>query len=157
MKTKKGSILDLFYLCVIIVLIGVGLIVVHTVINEAHAALQSEGFTPTQLEPSEQSLTAILDQNVIFLFILIGSGMATVISAFAVRTHPVFFIMFFLVQVLLLAIIPSLTDVYTTAAATPQLNTSAALFNYVDDVLTGLPVIAMVLGLLVAIAMFALP
>jgi hypothetical protein len=157
MKTQKGSIFDVLFLVVILTVVAAAIIIVYMVNSEVYSALSTAGFNSTQLQPAEDSINAIGDWNVIFVFIYIATGIASIISAFAVRSHPVFFIVFFLVQVLTLALTPTLQDVYTAVANTTSMAAAAANFGYMTTTISMLPVLTLAISTLIAIAMFAIP
>jgi len=157
MKTKKGTILDVFFITFFIVAALAAIIIMYAIFNQFHAAFQTAGINGTELQMSTDALSAISNFNVLMLFVYIGSGMACVVSAFAVRTHPIFFGIFVIVQILLLALTPILQDVYYAVTAEPALNSSMAQFPVFTNIIDYLPYATLILSALVALVMFALP
>lgn len=153
----KGSIFDIIFLSVMFVVIASGLIITHYVFSQTRAELVAENFTAGELAMTDNALGAMADWNVIFLFLLVGSSMATVVSAFAVRSHPIFFIVFFLVQVVAVYLATPLQAVYTTITADPTMNASVALFPWITTTVSNLPLLTLAFSALVALVMFALP
>jgi hypothetical protein len=158
MKTHKGTIYDMLFLSVMLVMVMSGIVIVYYTFNQIHAGLQSAGLTPTELQPSENALEAIANWNSLLLFVYIGAGIGSVISAFAVRTHPIFFLAFLLIQVLTIALTPIYQDIYTAISSNPTLNTTATtVFPAYGQIMDYLPVITLILSCVIALAMFAIP
>lgn len=156
-KTQKGSILDIFLATVMLISIITGILIVYTVFNAFHTGMQGAGFSPTALQPSTSALTAIVNWNSLVLFIYIGVSLGCVISAFAVRTHPIYFLGFIIIQVLLLAITPIFQSVWLEIATNPGLTNAVVQFPFFGLIMNNLPMLAFVLSLLVAFAMFLFP
>jgi hypothetical protein len=157
MQTLKGSIFDVAYLSVWVVASMAGIILVFAVFNSIHAALQASGMTGAALNMSSNGLAAISNWNTLIIFVYVGVSLGTVVSAFAIKEHPIYFFLFLIVQVLVLAITPALQAVYTAIASNSFLAVAVATFPYFAILVTNLPIFVLVLSFLVALAMYAMP
>jgi len=156
--TKKGTILDLFFIAIVLIVVMIAVILSFHTFNTILGALQSsENFNNGELNITSQSVQTIANFNYLMLFIWVGVGVASVVSAFAVRTHPIFFVFFLLLQVLLLAILPMFQDAYNAISSNPSFSSSVTYFNWFAVIISNLPIITLALSVLVALAMFALP
>lgn len=157
-KTKKGSIQDLFFLTVMLLLLVIGVIIVYHVFGMIYTAMLGTGtFDPTAMLGLNNFLTMVRDYDLFFVLLYMGSGLGTVISAFAIRSHPIFFIGFFLIQVIFLAVTPTIQTIYQDFSASPDLNASVAQFGNTTILMNYLPLLSLFLSIIIAIAMFALP
>lgn len=156
-RTKKGSVIDIFYLSVVFSCVVMGIIILYYAFGLVYTGMVTAGFTPGELLGVTNFLQLTLDFDLLFLVIYVGAGLGAVISAFAVRTHPIYYIPFFLIQLIMLAVTPTLVGVYDEFYASPSINASTVQFTYTHLVMTNLPMLAFVLSVLIALAMFALP
>lgn len=157
MKTAKGSILDVWLLVVFIVCAGAFFLIMYTISSNIQGALTDAGFSETSLEMNAYAGSTLAQFNFWLTFISFGIGIASVVSAFLIRTHPIFFIFFFLVQVLLVAVTPIFQDVWDGFITVPELADAVATFGLVSIVIANLPVLTLGITCLVALAMFAVP
>lgn len=157
MKTMKGSIVDVAFLVVMFAVIGVGLIIVYHVISLSKTALSDAGMTGDPITMAEAGQTTVADFNTIFLFIYVGVNLATAVSAFMVRSHPVMFLVFFIVQVVAVFLSGQMATLYTSIISTPALSTDALLFGWITTVFANYGVLTLVFSIIVAIAMLAIP
>ena len=158
LATKKGTILDLFFITIVLIVVMLAVMLAFHTFNSVLSAFQSSGkFSAPLLNITTQSVQAIANFNYLMLFIWVGVGVASVVSAFAVRTHPIFFVFFMLLQVLLLAILPMFQSAYNTITSNPSFSSSITYFNWFSVIMSNLPIITLALSVLVALAMFALP
>lgn len=151
--TKKGTILDVFYISVMFISIMVGIVVVYYTFNAFYAAT-APVFPAPAMAPQTNALATIVNFDNLMLFIIVGVNIGCIISAFAVRTHPVFFVMFIILQALLVALTPMLQSIWTAVIATPSLASAAAMFPYFALIMNNYPVIVLVGSILVGLAMF---
>jgi len=61
--------------------------------------------------------TAVKSFNIGFVLIIFGLGFADIVSAFLIRTHPVFFVLFFLLTIINGLILPMFSNAYVSATA----------------------------------------
>jgi hypothetical protein len=158
METRKGTIFDIGFIAVSMFAVFIGIVIAFLVFGKINTELSASGFTPTQLQPLADSQSATSNFNVLGLLIFIGMGISAVISAFAVRTHPIFFIIFFIVQVVMVTITPMIQTAFTSiTTSSADMNTTMLSFPYFVQIMNNLPMITLILSSLVALAMFALP
>lgn len=161
MKTKKGSILDVVFLTVFLTLVAIGIVIMYhmtavfdTVVD---AQVAAGNFPADAATMSEASMSAVGDFNVIFVFIYVAINLATVVSAFLARTHPIMFLVFFIVQVVAVYMSGQMADLYNTIAADPTLSTDFTLFSWIGVIFTNYGVLTLLFSIMVALAMMAIP
>ena len=154
MKTHKGSILDIMFITFFIAAAMITIILGYLVFGTINAEMTTAGLNTTMLE---SSLTAIGNFDELMLFVYIGCGVACMISAFAVRTHPIFFISFLIIQILFIALTPMIQDTFNAVADNPEVSASAAEFPIFQQIIDLLPTSSLILSILVALVMFAMP
>jgi hypothetical protein len=157
-KTKKGGgAIDVMLLGFLIVAVMSGLLVMYQIFGTINASLATAGLTPAQLQPSNDSLAAIGQYNALMIFVYVVSGLGCVISAFAIRAHPVYFLLFAVVQVLMLALMPIIGGIYDAFAGSGSFALSLAVFPMFSIIASYLPIGSLVLSFLVALAQLAIP
>lgn len=89
------------------------------------------------------------------LFLAVGMGIAAAISAFFIRTHPIFFIFSFTIWVLTFVVAAVFSNIFAEfAASAPLVNISLVLTNTVQ-VITNFPQLVALIGFLILIALYA--
>lgn len=82
---------------------------------------------------------------------------ASIVSAFFVRSHPIFFVFFFIFSIAMLVLSGYFSDMYETVISQQVLNETASDFTMSTYVIKQLPIITLIGSLLIAISMFAKP
>jgi Ni,Fe-hydrogenase I cytochrome b subunit len=91
------------------------------------------------------------------VLLFVGLQLATVVSAFAIKSHPIYFVVFFITQLIILNVVPIFTQLYTTVYDHPTFALYASQFNWVKLLIDNLTLLTMIFSFVVAIAMFGLP
>jgi len=154
---NKGSVLDIVFLTVMFTLIAVGILVIYQTTLLMSTAVQAAGINSTaEVAMMDASLTAVQDWNYIFSFVYVAVNLATAISAFMVRSHPVMFLVFFIVQVVAVVISGQMATVWNTIYSDPVF-TGAVLFTDMNAIFANYGVLTLIFSLVVALAMMAIP
>ena len=148
---RKGSIMDLLFLCVIAFIFGLGVIVSYHIVTQINATA-TLGTDATYILTKSQ--TAIGTFNYGFLIIFFGLGIATIIFAFMIPSHPIFIISGLLTLVVLMIIIPIYSNAFESITTSPELSTAAASFGMMNYVMSELPLFSAVIGVIILIVMF---
>lgn len=98
--------------------------------------------------------TALLLFDGIFLFYLIGLGMMTVVLAYYINTHPIFFI--FSVLSLIISVITAalITNVFVEFGSNSVLSTAALSYPLTMTAMQNLPIFIGILGVLTMLALY---
>jgi hypothetical protein len=129
----------------------------YVVGNQMYAGMQTAGFTPTELAPAGNVIGILGDMNHMLIYLFFGLQIATIISAFAIKSHPIFFFMFFIIQVIALILAPTMTDIYASFYNDPTLSMYSSQFSLIKALMDNLQIVMLAISILVGIAMFAFP
>lgn len=97
--------------------------------------------------------TAVKSFNIGFAIIIFGLGFADIISAFLIRTHPVFFVIFIILTILNGLIIPLFSNAYYSFATTSGLDVSQ--FTLLDWIMKNINFLFAGFSFITAIVMFS--
>lgn len=150
----RGSILDLPIVVIVLAVFFVALFVGLLVYNQ-FAERDFWQTTEVGQHAFQQADIAYETLDYSFLFILIGAFMATVISAFFIETHPIFFIVSLIVLIIFIVITPAMTNAFMGVAASPRFSTEAAELNIATQAMGNLPLILTVFGFILIIVLYA--
>lgn len=155
-RSNKGGILDAFFLTFAVVLAICGIVIVYYVIGSIQQSLDGDAAIPDSAMVSmNYGLGAVGLFDYLMVFVYFGSMIGAILSAFAVRTHPIFAAIFLLVQIFLVAISPMLSEFYNSIAV--SLPAASSMFPFTSWLISYLPIVTLIISLLIALAMFALP
>lgn len=150
----KGTVLDLIVMVVILCAFFIAVLFGLKVYNEMSG---EEFWTQTTAgQTASQSLERTFDiMDYAFLFILVGSGIGTIISAFFIQTHPVFFVVSFLILIIMIAVSPIISNAFMEVAANEHFSTEADSMDIMMHSMGELPIVITVFGILVTIVLYA--
>jgi len=155
-RNKKASIQDLIF--IVITLVGAGLMILFFAhfMGEFNTEIQSMDQIPTEGKVAINDINNLnsgaIDNS--FLFLTIGLAFVAFLFAFLVVVHPVFFVLYFLVLTLVIYIAGIASNIYQTAAETAVLQSTAQSLVFTTHILSYLPIITGILGMLLAIVMY---
>jgi len=153
----KGSVLDTLFVALSVAIIAVAALIYFYVGNQLHAGLQSRGFTEDELAVSSNVINVIGGFNLLVVLLFVGLQLATIVSAFAIKSHPVYFAVFFITQLIILNVVPIFTQLYTAVYDNPTFALYASQFNWVKLLIDNFTLLTMAFSFVVALAMFGLP
>ena len=156
-RNKKGSIGDVFYIGILLFVISIFFVLSWLVFGKINTAIQG------QPDFSEQG-KAIINNNTgqfpklfdgVFLTILVGLWIATMILAWQIDTHPVFYVLTIIAAIALVIVTAVLGNTYTTMMADVQVSEFADDFTIIPFVMRNF--VKIMLGMLfsVAVVMYA--
>lgn len=150
----KGSILDLIVVVVILCVILAATLISFKVYNELSTEdFWSDTSTGTKARDGVGRVFNVMDFG--YLLILGGAMMGAVISAFFIQTHPVFFVISFIILIIVVAISPVISNAFMEMATSSQFTTEGQSLDIMTHIMGDLPIIITVFGVLVAIALYA--
>jgi hypothetical protein len=104
-----------------------------------------------------QARTALSLFDPLWILITMGIAIFIIASAFLVRSHPLFFILAMLFQIANILLSDITRMVYGQLMTSPQLASAAATFPIMNFTFANMPLISVVVGFMLSIAMFAFP
>lgn len=107
------------------------------------------GVTAPQVKQTFGVLVALIP------LILMGFGLGAIVSAFLIRTHPIFFGISILLLLIQMLVTPILTNVWSSImTSTPDLQAKAASLTFIVLIMDKLPLISFILACLVAVVSY---
>jgi len=156
---KKGQIPDMFLIIVVLSLFAITTIVMVTFYNSYTDSLSdNEAFDNPWNEAVEEK-TDLLNEgyDYIFMFILIGLAMLTIVLGLNVRSHPVFFFISLLLLVIVTVVSAVFSDIYTKLAtnSTSAVEATAQTYTIIPFVMQHLPMFMFFLGMFIMVLFYA--
>jgi len=152
----KGTVLDIVVLFVIMGVLFFSLLVGSEIYNR----LVDSGSWPTTAVGNATRIGASSTLDVInygHTFLLGGLIMALIISAVFIRTHPIFLVVSIIVLTIVIVVSAPITNAYMSFATSDVLSDDAARYDIATHTIGNLPIIAVVAGILIMIALYAKP
>lgn len=137
----KGSMLDMVVVCIMILSMAIAMVLGHTLSLAFTDQFDGMGINSTYMQEQE---TAILGFDAYLVMVVFSVGIVTIISAFFIQTHPVFFIVSLFAMIFMGVISAIASNVYGVFATNPQVIASASNFTYTDLIFANLPSIVIV-------------
>ena len=158
---KKGSILDIIFVVIIVLSFAIGILITFKIIDEIDKEFQTSNAI-SKFDTDSRARTAMTDikgtyANVIdnsFLLLVIGLSIGALALAFMVRFHPIFFVFFIIVFVIIIILSAVFSNIYLEMANNPELIALANQLTFITNVMRLLPFIVGVIGFLMAIIMY---
>ena len=147
---KRGFFGDQLVLMVFIfalaIVFGVFMYATNTIMGSDNSTLNSY---------VQNSKNGLLSLNSIAPLLIVGSGLALMASAFFIRTQPVVFAVFLLVQIAEIVVAINFSNVWESVFVSGPLAAVGTQYNLWTLVMKFYPVISVVLGIIFAIFVFA--
>ena len=155
-KGKKASIQDIVLMIGVVMFFAIIILISFKVTSEFNTHVLSDTNIPTEAKVATASLTQVYPgvMDNMFLLFTIGMGLVAIILASLVRVHPVFMIFFFIALVFLIFISGTVSNVYSEMASNAQLSTEANQLTMTSHIMTYLPFIVGIIGIVLMIVMY---
>lgn len=154
---KKGFVGDMGIYVILIFAIALSLVVIYYINDTINTAVQgNEGFpaiSKTIFSRFNNRFVAIWDAWSVFL--VLGFLAVLVITAFALRSHPVFAMFSILILIFIGILSVHFSNSYNDVVTNPVLLTHANEFGKLNFIMTNLPKIFIALGFIFIIVLFA--
>lgn len=150
----KGNILDIPVIAVILFATGICVMFLYLIVD---AFLSDPVFSSNVVAAA--TLNTGLDALVIlgnsFIFLFVGFGIASVIASFYTETHPVFFVFSIFTFAICVIVVAIFSDVFVEMASSGVLLPVAAEFTLMVETMTNLKTLAIGLGVVILVALYA--
>jgi hypothetical protein len=157
-KNKKGSIIDIVYILVVLIFFGMVVLVGSKIGTDVNEQIQSSSIIDanTKLQ-SERTLNNSMNSiDNTFLFLTIFIGIIIMVLAALVRVHPIFIPIFFVAWIMLVFLAGIFSNIYQNMAAETQLAAVAEELLFITTILNALPIVIGVFGILLMVVMYKL-
>jgi len=152
---KKGNVLDIFYLIVFVTVFGIISILSYTILTEMKPSLDAHATNDVSRNVTENATRAVASFDYILILIIVGMFIATVIGAYFIDSHPVFFVASLLLLILLMVLVPVFSNVFDRFKANAAVSTAAAEFTVTTAFMDKLPMYFFIMCCVVLIALYA--
>ena len=157
-RNKKGSLIDLIFIIVGLLIFGVTVLIGFKVLTEWNAKMAVMPGIPAEATASNAKLlsnySGVIDHS--FLILTIGMALGAFILASLVRIHPIFLPFFFIALAFVIFFAGIFSNVYQTMAENPALSAEADQLIFISNILNYLPFIVGIIGSILAIVMYKL-
>lgn len=153
---KKGTIQDLILIMVLLTVFAVGTLIVYKISDEINTKFLEEGLLTDRGEKAYSQINnmypSVIDNS--FLVLVVGLSIGALILAFLVRVHPVFFVGFLLVLIIIIFLSGVMSNIYLEIANNDEFTNVASNLTFITHIIGKLPLIIGVIGFLIAIVMY---
>lgn len=150
----RGNVQDILVIAVFVFFAGIVLMIAYLFLANFGATAQiAADSTASEIVTEGMSSMKVLANSLLFL--AIAFGIASIASAFFTQSHPVFLIFSLIMFAIVMIPITIFSEVFLAFASTSQLLPVAAEFTLLIKLMTDMPVIAVALGILIIIALYA--
>lgn len=162
-KNKRGNIQDGLYIAALIFGFAITILIIYYVWTQISDPIDDTltnagnetAFNVTKLYSQTTDATKGFD-NVMPL-ILLGLLSASIVSAFFIKSHPVFFFISLFVLGIFLLTSAILANVYQDIAETDELTTAATDFGITDKIMKNFPFIILIIVVLIILILVFKP
>jgi len=150
-KNKRGNLVDLPYIIVLLFIFGFMLIIGHYFLTSLQTS--SAGILDSNIIQKGIDTYSILDSAT--TLILIALIMGTAISAFFIESHPVFFTVMLFFLTVTVFVSAQFSNMFNAIATTVPLNASASELTTTLYVMRHMPKFVAIGGVIIAVALFS--
>ena len=150
---KKGTILEIFVIIVVLFIIAVSLPIMKTIFDGVDESMQGKfGTTGDSIMDKGGAVFDVLDG--LFLFLFLGLGIGGIILAYNMNFPPFFWIFAVIIAAVGVIIAATMSDVYGEIAASDGLSEAAGAFPGANFVMNNMVLFIVGIAFLIIIAMF---
>lgn len=155
-RNKKGTLRDVIMIGILLLFFSLVVLFGFKISSEWNDAVQANPSIPANAKTASASLTGQYATSVDngFLLLAVGLAIGTLILASLVRIHPIFIPIFFIGLVIVVFMCGVFSNIYQGMAADPNLIAQADQLVLISHILTFLPLIVCVFGILLMVVMF---
>jgi len=152
---KNGSLLDSFQ--IVLVLFAFAIItIISLYVLDRFESESGDMLTSTEATYAiDQGQATLLNFDNLFVFILVGLLIATIIGAYFIQTNPIIFWISLMLLLVFLTIAAIFTNVFEEITATEELADTATNFTIINMVMGHLPLTLLIIFSLISIALYA--
>jgi hypothetical protein len=151
----RGSTLDLLELIVIFFAFSVISIISLYLMTEFNAGVQGMFTSNVSYDVLNQTVDTMKGFDAAGVFVFFGIATGIIISAFLIKSHPVFFVISIFVLAFVIVVAAQISNVFIEFGRADEIIASANEFSLTIQIFNNLPTIIMVLGIIVSIVMYA--
>lgn len=152
---RRGDVTDIPVIAILVIIIAMTSIIGVMIINQVRTSDDfQEVATNESLEAMAQAETAMGMFDSLLVFLFFSAIAVGVISAFLVAAHPVFFVLYMIVMLIMAALTTVFANIYYEFASSSLISAYSNQFTWTDLLMQNLPLTVLVGMILIAIVMF---
>ncbi len=161
MKSKKASIVDLIFVGILLLSFAFGALIMFKIADEFNTKFQEspqiakydlENRSKDAFEEIRGLYPGVVDNT--FLLLTIGLSIAALIFAFMVRIHPVFFVFYIILLIIVIFLSGVFSNIYLEAANQAEMSALAEELIFMTHIMNLLPFLIGVIGFVMAIVLY---
>jgi hypothetical protein len=155
LKSKRASLVDIGFVAVFIIALAISAVFIVNITGKVKDGLGATGKINTTLLAKVDTVNSYADLTIVF--ILFSCMLATWISAFFVRTQPVYFFIFLVGLIIILFAMPTVANLYLEVTnATADLSaTTAAYFPKTNFIINQYPLVILLYAVITAVIIYS--
>jgi len=126
----KGSILDMIYIPIILLVLGISVFVAAVVMSEISPDLSA--MSPAANNTTARATEAVNTFNWSFLLIAFALGAGSVMLGFIYPSQPIFFFIGFIMLIISMVTTAMISNVFTTFSTSPTIAASTGQFTIIN-------------------------
>ena len=151
---RKGSLLDIFLIPVILFVFGISIIVASLILGNMSSLSIFSGSTGTSIYNNAN--TAVGTFNWTFIFVAVVLGLGSIAMGFMYPSHPILFVFGVIILATSMIVTPQISNAFGTFASNSEISSTASNFNMITWFMSNsLPIFMTVIGGLMLIALFS--
>lgn len=154
MVNKKGSLMDVMYIMITVFVLAI----VTLISYQAYSAFVT-GSEDVLSDNAKFILTkgdlTLTNFNYVFLFVLIGMTIVTIVLAFRIESHPVFFAVAIFMELILIILAVQFANIFNQLKDTQELATSSASYGVMNFIMDKLPFFILGIFVLTSLVLYA--
>jgi len=157
---KKGSLTDLAYIAVVLVVFSMVVLIGLKIGEEVNNNLQADttgmidATTKANTDSAVTRFTYAIDNS--FLFLMIFMCIGVLVLAAMVAVHPIFIPLYFFGWIFIIFLGGVFSNVYQEMAGNANLAGTASSLTFISYIMNFLPFVVGILGILIMIVMYKL-
>lgn len=153
---KKGSLWDIPVMAVFLMSFAMSIFLVYIILSKFQVVNATSSPNANSDQIVAKGITTIKLYDYIFIFLMVGLSIATVLLAFQIKTHPALFFVSLTFLLIITVITAALSDVFGAfKAASPIQNNATGVFPMIGYAMDNLPGFYIIIGFLIMIALYA--
>lgn len=153
-RKKKGSLLDIFPIIVILMITVITLLICYKVwIEIDETTLFDDDVYANESMAQVKNVLLAYDNLTIFIFLMLSA--VTIVLASRIASNPAWFFIALFILVIAFIVAAVMSNAYEDVSTTPELNQSAANFPKTGFLMDKLPLYVLLMMFCIAISMYA--
>lgn len=156
-RNRKGSVFaDGIFLIMVLFVFATMAIIGYTVFERVNADTKNtftdyEGVSSNAFEKAD---TAIKSLDYMFIFLIVGLSIASIISVFMIKTHPIFFFVSVLILIVVLVIAAQFSNIFYDISQHEDVVNATDNFTIIPKTMEKLPLYILIISILTIIFLY---